>query len=226
MVRGLFFVFILITIFLASCQQQNLTKEIVQLADGRTDVVTYKQVSDSLRIGTYSNGNVYMKSVTSSGFPGYIEKELSQYNINGNMYKYAYFLNDSLRYYRFYNDDGTIKDCGGSGLVYLDNETIYTKTFKPNEKSFLQLRMVKPPHAVVRIIAGNKVENEAERDFQNDPLIQLPIKDNLSGFLVDYEDHGQYKKVIYWSIEDTISNHIQKGRVWYEFNVVSNKETI
>ncbi|MBN2521329.1 MAG: hypothetical protein JXB17_12525 [Bacteroidales bacterium] len=219
-IKYLFYLLFILTI--TSCSNSKLAQEIVTLPNGSTDVVTYKVVTDSLKIGYYSNGNIYYKGISFAGFDGYNELESIQYNNDGSVNKYAYYLNDSLRYYRFYNTDGSVRDCGGFGLVYLEDETKYTDSLNINQKFFQQLRAIKPPHCLTRIYSGKEIENESDRNFDTDPLNLLPIKKNLSGFLVDYSKPGIYNNVIYWSIEDTISGNVQKGRVWRKFIVSDN----
>ena len=211
---------IIILIFLViSCKNTKIAREIIQLPDGRTETVIYHTYGDSLKTGLYSNGKIYYRGELFPGFEGYRELETRYYDTDGDIFKYAYFLNDSLRYYRFYNKDGSTKESGGTGLIYLDDETTYVDTITTKEKFFQQLRVVHPPFTVSRIFFGDDVLDEQNRDFSLEPLSKLPIKGNLSGFLVDFNRNGTYTKVVYWSIQDTIGGSIQKGRIWRKFIV-------
>lgn len=202
---------------LGGCTPQN--REIVQLPDGTQHTVTYKTQGDTLKIGTYEDGSVYYKSLKKKGFNNYTETESFTYFPNGKIRKYAFFLNDSLRYFRFYDLNGKPAEKGGCALVYLDNETLYADTLNVNEPYFQQLRLAMPPHAVVRVLYGNEVADEAARNMETDPLQFLPSKGNLSGMLVKLEKAGVYDKVLYWSLEDSLTGEIEKGRVWRKFIV-------
>ena len=201
---------------MTSCENKN--QEIITLADGSTDIVTYEQQGDSIKVGKYSSGKTYYHSYKRIGFEGYGETEVINYYPTGQLRKYALFLNDSLRFFRFYTPEGKIEDCGGNGLIYMNDETTYTDTIKTFHQSFQQLRMAIPPHCIARIIIGDNVDDEETRSPEQ-PLTLLPMKENKSGFLVNYPTEGTYTKVIYWSIEDTLAKHIQKGRVWRKFVV-------
>lgn len=203
-------------LLMASCK--NKSQEIINLPDGSTDVVTYTLQGDSIKTGTYSNGAIYYRSMKSQGLPGYSETEAMTYYQSGQLRKYALFLNDSLRYFRFYTPEGKVEDCGGNGLIYMDDETMYVDTMETYHQSFQQLRMAVPPHCLARIIMGDEVEDEENRSTEH-PLNLLPMKGNRSGFLVNFPNEGEYIKVIYWSLEDTVAHHIQKGRLWRKFVV-------
>lgn len=199
-----------------SCRPKN--QELVNLPDGSTDVVTYEMEGDSVKTGRYSNGGLYYRSVKRSGLSGYVETEAMNYYPSGGLRKYALFLNDSLRFFRFYTPEGKVEDFGGNGLIYLDDETQYVDTLQTFHQSFQQLRLAIPPHCVARVIVGDEVADEAARP-DSLPLELLPMKENVSGFLVSFPVEGEYNKVIYWSLQDTLANHIQKGRVWRKFVV-------
>lgn len=209
-----------VLLLLANCKSGD--REIIQLPDGTSHTVTYKNFGDSVRIGTYENGNVYYKSLKTKGLSGIVETEGFTYYPNGTIRKYAFFLNDSLRYYRFFDAQGTPTDFGGCGLAYLDNEVLYIDTVAVNNPYFQQLRLVSPPHGKVRVLYGDEVEDEETRDFDKHPLAFLPVKGNYSGMLLKFETEGLYKKVLYWSIEDTVNGGIEKGRIWRHF-VAENK---
>jgi hypothetical protein len=212
------FPIVLFLVFIG-CKSTNKQQEIVQLSNGETDVVTYQLMGDSVKTGYFSNGQIYYNGVSKQGFNGIIEREVFQYNFNGGIEKYACYLNDSLRYFRLYNEKGQATNFGGTGLIYLNDETIYVDSLKVGQRFFQNFRLAHPPHATVRVIYGDSVPDESLRNFDNMPLMSLPIKENLSGFLVDFNLPGQYTKVIYWSVEDSISKSIQKGRLWRKFVV-------
>lgn len=210
------FASLMVAALVVGCRQTN--QEIITLPDGTTDVVTYTMQGDSVKTGTYSTGNIYSRTTQRPGFIGFTEKEVLNYYPTGQLRKYALFLNDSLRFYRFYTPEGKVEDCGGNALIYMDDETMYVDTMATYHQSFQQLHVALPPHCVARLIMGDEVANEAERtDAQ--PLTLLPMKGNRSGFLVNFPNEGEYQRVIYWSLEDTIAQHIQKGRVWRKFVV-------
>lgn len=215
MVRYLF-ASLMVGVLVFGCRHNN--QEIITLPDGTTDVVTYEMQGDSIKTGTYSTGKIYSLTTKKPGFTGYTETEVLNYYPTGVLRKYAFFLNDSLRFFRFYTPEGNVEDCGGNALIYMDDETMYVDTMATFHQSFQQLHIALPPHCVARIIMGDEVTNEAERtDAQ--PLTLLPMKGNRSGFLVNFPHEGEYHRVIYWSLEDTIAQHIQKGRVWRKFVV-------
>ncbi len=60
-------------------------------------------MGDSIKTGYYSNGKIYYKGVSKQGFNGIVERETFQYNIDGSISSYACYLNDSLRYFRYYD---------------------------------------------------------------------------------------------------------------------------
>jgi hypothetical protein len=213
-----FFFFILLLWFIG-CKSTNKQQEIVQLPNGETDVVTYQLMGDSIKTGYYSNGKIYYKGISYQGFNGISEREIFQYNIDGSIIKYACYLNDSLRYFRYYDGKNLTTNFGGTGLIYLNNETIYVDTLKVGQKFFQNLRLAQPPHATLRVIYGDFVDDESIRNFDKMPLMSLPIKEKLSGFLVEFNQPGEYTKVIYWSVEDSISKSTQKGRLWRKFIV-------
>jgi hypothetical protein len=108
---------------------------------------------------------------------------------------------------------------GGCALVYLDNEVLFVDTLNRYEPYFQQLKLAIPPQTKMRILYGNEVPNEEERNQATDPLEFLPMKGNVSGMLVKLEKPGTYNKVLYWSLEDTIHGGIEKGRIWRQFIV-------
>jgi hypothetical protein len=205
--------------FFSACAPKN--QEIIQLPDGTQDIVTYKMTGDSIKIGNYSNGNIYFKSHKKNGLKGFTETETFTYFPNGQVRRYAYLVNDSLRYYRFYKKEGALESSGGCALVYLDNETLYVDTLVVNEPYFHQLRFATPPNTRFRLLYGDEVEDENNRDINANPLKMLPVKNNMTGFLVKYDAVGQYNKVLYWSLEDTVKGGIEKGVVWRRFEVKS-----
>ncbi|MFT3739026.1 MAG: hypothetical protein QM786_09725 [Breznakibacter sp.] len=200
---------------LMNCKSND--KEIIQLPDGTSYTVTYQSIGDSIRVGRYENGTLYYKSLKYNGLSGASEIESFTYYPNGDIRKYAFFLNDSLRYYRFYSGKGQFTESGGCGLAYLDNDVLYIDTVVTNEPYFQQLRLVSPPNCKVRVLYGDEVDDEETRDFTTHPLQFLPVKGNYSGMLVKFDLEGQFRKVLYWSIEDTVNGGIEKGRIWRHF---------
>lgn len=202
---------------LFACTPKN--QEIIQLPNGTTDVVSYQTEGDSLKIGKFSNGSVYFKSQKRSGLKGFTETETFTYHHNGQLRKYAFLVNDSLRYFRFYTRDGKLENTGGCALVYLDNESLYVDTVQVNEPYFHQLRFALPPNCQFRLLYGDEVEDEGARDLAKNPLQLLPQKETMTGFLVKEEQPAVLNKVLYWSLEDTVCHHIEKGVVWRKFVV-------
>jgi hypothetical protein len=200
-----------------SCSPKN--QEIIQLPDGTTDVVTYQTEGDSIKIGKFSSGSVYFKSQKKSGLKGFTETETFTYHQNGQLRKYAFLVNDSLRYFRFYTRDGKLESTGGCALVYLDNEALYVDTVQVNEPYFHQLRFALPPNCQFRLLYGDEVEDENTRDLAKYPLQLLPLKETMTGFLVKEMQPSVLNKVLYWSLEDTVCHNIEKGVVWRKFVV-------
>jgi len=200
-----------------ACSPKN--QEIIQLPDGTTDVVSYQTVGDSIKIGKFSNGAVYFKSQKKSGLKGFTETETFTYHQNGQLRKYAFLVNDSLRYFRFYTRDGKLESTGGCALVYLDNESLYVDTVQVNEPYFHQLRFALPPNCQFRLLYGDEVEDENARDLTLHPLQLLPQKETMTGFLIKETQPSVLNKVLYWSLEDTVCHNIEKGVVWRKFVV-------
>jgi hypothetical protein len=197
----------------------SANREVIQLPDGTSYVVTYKQQGDSLKWGYYEDGTLYYKSLKKKGFGSFTETESYTYFPNGNIRKYAFFLNDSLRYFRFYDQNGHPTESDGCALVYLANDVTFVDSLNVNEPYFQQLRLAIPPQSTMRILYGNEVANELTRQLNTDPLDFLPLKENLSGMLVKFEQPGIYHKVLYWSLQDSVTGEIEKGRVWRQFVV-------
>ncbi len=196
----------LLLILASSCSQKN---EVISLPDGRKEKIVFDLSSDSLREAHYLSGVLAKRIIASDGLEGRREFVVSQWLPDGKLFSFQSFINDSIFYSQVFTDSSVVFN--GCPIFYVADKSIALDSLKVNEPGFQRLKLATPPNAVVRLIQGEYIENEEDRDYAKYPLKLLNISNSLSGFIVHYNQKGTYSKIVYWSVEDTLRDKIHKG---------------
>jgi hypothetical protein len=80
-------------------------------------------------------------------------------------------------------------------------------------------QIVYPPNTGIVLLKGKPVDNEKERDYDTNPLYDLPIENSKSYYQINYDTPGVYTDVICLLIMDTISYDIEEVRTTFEYIV-------
>ncbi|WP_439185892.1 hypothetical protein [Carboxylicivirga taeanensis] len=208
---------ILVFTLFESCDLRNYEK--IKLQNGNIEVMKRVQINDSLTCLYYDNGNLYQETHYKIGQLGYEEKEVLHYHKSGQLEKYSIYVDSRLRFYKFYGNESSY---GGSPLFYHDLDGEYFDTIEVKSTIRIDFKIATPPHCIPHIMYGVYVENDRERDMTKDPVYELEIVDGKTAMVESFRKKGNYRRTVYWSIEDTLINDFYNGKNIMNINVIEN----
>lgn len=215
---GFFITFVIIVISLMGMFD---FKRIEILNTGKYDYIyRVKQEGDSLEVYNYVFGGKSLEIIKSTIYedPIFKTEEITSYYRNGNVRCYRFYIDNYLRYYRHYNEEGVTTKYDGQGFI-IPSDSSYVENIKVNMPYTNFFQIVYPPNTGIVLLKGKPVDNEKERDYDTNPLYDLPIENSKSYYQINYDTPGVYTDVICLLIMDTISYDIEEVRTTFEYIV-------
>lgn len=132
-----------------------------------------------------------------------------------NTYEFRRFTDGKVMYQRFYDEKGNTIKSVGKGLIQISclKDTIYV-----NEEYQGVATLATPPNTKTVFMYA---------DFTNDTIGKNHMINTENTqkryFNATFKKPGIYKKIIFWSIEDSITGQIHKGNNGLEIVVIPHK---
>lgn len=209
---------ILLIILLTNCHLPILKE--VTMQDGTKELIEYKKINDSLIIAYFDNGQIYLREELSKECKmcECITKTCFHYTKTGNLFKFSVYRNEGLIFYKFYGDS---LRCGGNPITSFELGKQYYDTIPVQSNVKVDFNIVTPPNCNSVIMVGDYLDNEnlKERDLEKFPIYMCRIKEGKASMVEPFNIVGDYRKCIFWAIEDTLSKDIYKGKNIMNFHV-------
>ncbi|MFT3740091.1 MAG: hypothetical protein QM786_15165 [Breznakibacter sp.] len=212
-----------LTITLLALTFSGCRLEIANFEDSKEDLVyLYKRGEDSLALYRYFLGGLAIE-VRKTDFHGMQVQERTTYYRNGNVRAYRVYYADSLQYYRLYDEEGVSKKYGGEGILFSCNtccDTVYQGKWFKKDVFFAY-----PPHCKIVVMVGVFTEEKLnERDLKKFPIQMEVLGNRIYSYPFSFDSLGENKMVVYWAIEDSTTNNIQKGKIHHCYHVIKSEE--
>lgn len=208
-------IIICLFIIFTSCDYSSY--EEIQLRNGSTEIVKNVKVNDSLTLKYFDNNRIYQEEILQKGLGKYKEEIVKHYRKDGTLDKYSIYGNDKLKFYKFYDEKTSY---GGNPLYYYNLNAEYFDTIVIDTAFSIDFKIATPPHCIPRLLYGNFVENEKKRDLSKNPLYMFEFTNGRTSVIDRFKMNGDFKRIIYWSLEDTVRNDIYKGKNVRNFHVI------
>ncbi len=207
------------TLFLVGCIGLFTSCDLVQVRNekGNLDFVYKKKSdSDSTIVLKYIFGGVYGKKNKVKNFRN-MEESIVFYR-NGNPQSYKLHYKGNLSYYRLYDENGTAIKAEGSAII--GEDSITTDTVFVGKNYWRDVYFVQPPNSKIEVMVGEYVKNPKTRDLKKHPLFLHEVINSKITYNCTFDTLGVKKQILYWGVEDSLSNFFQKGSAIHQYVVI------
>lgn len=194
-------IYIIIFLELFSCQKESGEVIVMdrKLSDTTSMTVWLDKSGQSYSIQFYKRNKLHG--------PGYF------YNSKNVLVDYKYYTEGGLRYYRRFDEKGTVYTYGGKPILYVDNKVNVMATNDTTKLMFIKFKYITPPKTKFRAMICDLNEKDSSR--VDETCFWCEVIKNTDSIECDLFYKNNYKtKVLDWSLEDSTNGDIQKNSIY------------